>query len=112
MALHWGPTRWTFVCATARPATRAARTERLGRRLTLPRRPGPAERTPARTARGALVTFAIKAARPVALGGRELPRWFTGMVVLLAPAPLTALMVTQVLADGKQLSPAWWWRPV
>jgi branched-subunit amino acid transport protein len=46
----------------------------------------------------AVVTFAIKAAGPVALGGRELPRWFTGIVVLLAPALLTALVVTQALA--------------
>ena len=48
----------------------------------------------------ASVTFAIKAAGPVALGGRELPRWFTGIVVLLGPALLTALVVTQALAHG------------
>jgi branched chain amino acid efflux pump len=48
----------------------------------------------------AIVTVAIKAAGPVALGGRELPRWFTGIVVLLAPALLTALVVTQALAHG------------
>lgn len=34
------------------------------------------------------------------IGGRELPRWFTGIVVLLAPALLTALVVTQALAHG------------
>ena len=51
----------------------------------------------------AVVTFAIKAAGPVALGGRELPRWFTGVVVLLAPALLTALVVTQGLAHGHHL---------
>jgi branched-subunit amino acid transport protein len=48
----------------------------------------------------AVVTFAIKAAGPVALGGRELPRWFTGIVVPLAPALLTALVVTQARAHG------------
>ncbi|MEA2229210.1 MAG: hypothetical protein QOF04_2840, partial [Solirubrobacteraceae bacterium] len=43
----------------------------------------------------ALVTFVIKAAGPVALGGRELPIWFTSVVVLLAPALLAALVATQ-----------------
>jgi branched-subunit amino acid transport protein len=51
----------------------------------------------------ALVTFVIKAAGPVALGGRELPIWFTSVVVLLAPALLAALVATQALADGDQL---------
>jgi branched-subunit amino acid transport protein len=51
----------------------------------------------------AAVTVAIKAAGPVALGGRELPGWFTGVIVLLAPALLTALVVTQALADGHRL---------
>jgi branched-subunit amino acid transport protein len=48
----------------------------------------------------ALVTFAIKAAGPVALGGRELPEWFTSIVTLLGPALLSALVVTQALANG------------
>jgi branched-subunit amino acid transport protein len=52
----------------------------------------------------ALVTFVIKAAGPVALGGRELPTWFTSVVVLLAPALLAALVATQALADGDQLT--------
>ena len=52
----------------------------------------------------ALVTFAIKAAGPVALGGRELPHQFTSVVVLLAPALLAALVVTQALADGQKLA--------
>ena len=52
----------------------------------------------------ALVTAAIKAAGPVALGGRELPRPFTAVVVLLAPALLAALVVTQTLADGQRLA--------
>jgi branched-subunit amino acid transport protein len=51
----------------------------------------------------AIVTFAIKAAGPVALGGRELPDWFGRVVALLAPALLSALVVTQALADGEHL---------
>ena len=52
----------------------------------------------------ALITAAIKAAGPIALGGRELPRWFTGIVVLMAPALLAALVATQILADGQRLA--------
>jgi branched-subunit amino acid transport protein len=52
----------------------------------------------------AVITFAIKAAGPVVLGGRELPAWFTRFVVLLAPALLSALVVTQALADGQRLA--------
>ena len=52
----------------------------------------------------AIATFAIKAARPIALGGRELPERFSGVIALLAPALLAALVVTQSLADGKELT--------
>lgn len=51
----------------------------------------------------ALVTAAIKSAGPVLLGGRQLPAAFTSVVVLLAPALLAALVVTQTLADGHDL---------
>jgi branched-subunit amino acid transport protein len=51
----------------------------------------------------AIVTAAIKAAGPVALGGRKLPAWFAGVITLLAPALLAALVVTQGLADGHRL---------
>lgn len=51
----------------------------------------------------AVVTVAIKSAGPVALGGRELPAWFQSVVVLLAPALLAALIVTQALAHGQRL---------
>jgi branched-subunit amino acid transport protein len=54
-------------------------------------------------AASALITFAIKAAGPLALGGRELPVWFTSVIVLLAPALLAALVATQALADGDRL---------
>ena len=37
----------------------------------------------------AVTTFAIKAAGPVALGGRDLPGWFTNVIILLAPALFT-----------------------
>jgi branched-subunit amino acid transport protein len=52
----------------------------------------------------AAVTFAIKAAGPIALGGRELPDWFSRVVTLLSAALLSALVVTQALADGEQLA--------
>ena len=52
----------------------------------------------------AIVTAAIKAAGPVALGGRDLPDWFTSIVILLAPALLAALVVTQAFADGRDLA--------
>jgi branched-subunit amino acid transport protein len=51
----------------------------------------------------AVVTFVLKAAGPVTLGGRDLPGWFTSVVVLLAPALFTALIVTQTLAHGHHI---------
>jgi len=51
----------------------------------------------------ALVTFVIKAAGPVALGGRDLPPRLNGVIALMAPALLAALVVTQALADGERL---------
>jgi len=52
----------------------------------------------------ALITAAIKSVGPIALGGRELPDWFSSLVVLLVPALLAALVVTQALADGDRLA--------
>ena len=49
----------------------------------------------------AVVTFVIKGIGPLALGGRDLPLWFTSVVILLAPALFAALVATQVLADGR-----------
>jgi branched-subunit amino acid transport protein len=49
----------------------------------------------------ALATAAIKAAGPVALGGRELPRPAIGMIALLAPALLAALVLTETFATGE-----------
>jgi branched-subunit amino acid transport protein len=50
----------------------------------------------------AVITAAIKAAGPVALGGRDLPLWFSGIVAMMAPALFAALVVTQALADGRE----------
>lgn len=52
----------------------------------------------------AVVTAAIKAVGPVALGGRELPTWFTSVVILLSPALLAALVATQAFAEGDHLA--------
>jgi branched-subunit amino acid transport protein len=50
-----------------------------------------------------VVSFCIKAAGPVALGGRDLPRWAERLIVLLPAALLSALVVVQTVADGKVL---------
>jgi branched-subunit amino acid transport protein len=50
------------------------------------------------------ITAAIKAVGPVALGGRELPTWFTSVVILLSPALLAALVATQAFAEGDRLA--------
>jgi branched-subunit amino acid transport protein len=51
----------------------------------------------------AIVTAVIKAAGPVAFGGRELPDRVARVIALLAPALLAALIVTQALADGRRI---------
>lgn len=51
----------------------------------------------------AAITAMLKAAGPLTLGGRELPAWFSSIVALMAPALFAALVVTQVLADGRDL---------
>lgn len=48
-------------------------------------------------------TVLLKAAGPVFLGGRALPPRVTGVVVLLAPALLAALVVTQALGGERRL---------
>ena len=52
----------------------------------------------------AIVTAAIKAVGPVVLGGRELPPQLLGVISLLAPALLAALVVTATLTDGKEIA--------
>ena len=51
----------------------------------------------------AVITAAIKAAGPIALGGRELPAWFASIVAAMPAAVLAALVVTSALADGDEL---------
>ncbi len=51
----------------------------------------------------AAVTVLIKGAGPAAMGARQLPPDLARVVALLASALLTALVVTQALADGDRL---------
>jgi branched-subunit amino acid transport protein len=48
-------------------------------------------------------TIALKAVGPVLLGGRPLPRHLTGVVALLAPALLAALVVSQVAGGDEEI---------
>lgn len=52
----------------------------------------------------AVVTAAIKGAGPFALGGRDLPGWFSRVITFMAPALLAALVCTATLADGDRLA--------
>jgi hypothetical protein len=49
-------------------------------------------------------TIALKALGPLVIGGRALPRPVLGVVALLAPTLLAALIVTQAFADGRHLA--------
>ncbi|MCL3820093.1 AzlD domain-containing protein [Aeromicrobium wangtongii] len=50
----------------------------------------------------ALVTAVIKAIGPVALGGRDLPPRLVGVIALMAPALLAALVLTSTFAVGDE----------
>jgi branched chain amino acid efflux pump len=50
-----------------------------------------------------IATVLLKATGPVLLGGRELPPHVNALVVLLAPAVLAALVVTQVVGGDREL---------
>ena len=52
----------------------------------------------------AVVTAAIKAAGPIALGQKELPSWFNEVIAYMAPALLAALVVTAALAERDRLA--------
>lgn len=52
----------------------------------------------------AVANFAIKAAGPVLLSGRELPQVVVDVIALLAAAILTALVVVGTFSDDGQLS--------
>jgi branched-subunit amino acid transport protein len=53
---------------------------------------------------GALMTAAVRAVGPAALGGRVLPEWLMRAIPLLAPALLTALVCASALVDGQDLA--------
>ncbi len=48
-------------------------------------------------------TIALKSVGPVFLGGKPLPEHLTGVVALLAPALLAALVVTQVVGGDEEI---------
>ena len=48
-------------------------------------------------------TIVLKSIGPVLLGGRPLPEHLTGVVALLAPALLAALVVTQVAGGDEEI---------
>jgi branched-subunit amino acid transport protein len=48
-------------------------------------------------------TVAIKALGPVVVGGRTLPPRLSGLVELLAPAVLAALVVTQAVGGDREI---------
>ena len=50
-----------------------------------------------------LTAVGLKAAGPVLLGGRALPAGAAGVVALLAPSLLAALIATQTLGGDKEL---------
>lgn len=49
-----------------------------------------------------VVTAVIKGIGPVALGGRDMPPRLTGVIALMAPALLAALVMTSTFAVGDQ----------
>lgn len=51
-----------------------------------------------------VTTALVKAAGPVFVGGRELPRPFMRVLSFAAAPLLTALVATSVLADGRHLT--------
>jgi branched-subunit amino acid transport protein len=48
-------------------------------------------------------TVAFKAVGPVALGGRELPARLAGVVDMVAPAVLAALVLTQLVGGDREV---------
>jgi len=50
-----------------------------------------------------VATVALKSVGPVLLGGRPLPRHLAGVVALLAPALLAALVVTEVVGGDEEI---------
>ena len=52
----------------------------------------------------AVANFVIKAAGPVLIGGRELPRPVVAVIALLGPALLTALVIVGTFSEGSDLT--------
>ena len=52
----------------------------------------------------ALATMLIRASGPLLLGDRALPQSLRGVVALLAPALLAALVITETLSDADGLA--------
>jgi branched-subunit amino acid transport protein len=50
-----------------------------------------------------VICFVIKAVGPVALGGRELPKWADRLIALVPSALLPALVVVETFSDGREL---------
>ena len=50
-----------------------------------------------------IASMAIKAAGPVAIGGRPLPARLMGLVAMVAPALLAALVVTNLVGGKREL---------
>jgi hypothetical protein len=48
-------------------------------------------------------TVALKSVGPLLLGGKPLPQHLTGLVALLAPALLAALVVTQAVGGDEEI---------
>jgi branched-subunit amino acid transport protein len=48
-------------------------------------------------------TIALKSVGPLLLGGKPLPQHLTGVVALLAPALLAALVVTQAVGGDEEI---------
>ena len=51
-----------------------------------------------------VATAAIKASGPLMVGGRRLPAWSDSVISLLAPALLTALILTDTFAREQDLT--------
>jgi uncharacterized membrane protein len=52
----------------------------------------------------AVANFAMKAAGPVLIGGRELPEPVLRVIALLAPAILAGLVLVGAFSDGRSLT--------
>jgi hypothetical protein len=50
-----------------------------------------------------VATVALKSVGPLLLGGKPLPQHLTGLVALLAPAVLAALVVTQAVGGDEEI---------